>query len=683
MIAVVASLVAVVLLVLVVVALGMRSMNRRESALPADRLKKMAEQAEKATELSSDDFASREPRVDYFSPDFSPIDDEPKPKSANRQRGAARPGGGRPAGRPSPRRAQQNAARGRRGVDEWGESDDYDDDYWSRVRSDEGGFGGGTIAARYGAERPLEDEEEPGEPKAAPDPNAATVQAPLPTRSPASSGAPRATGSSDLADLVEPVRPAPPSPAAAAAEQKTVTFSAPTPEAPATPPSGRGPAAPASPPPAQGGTPRRTPAGPARRGSGGNSARRTGGRPEPRTGGRPDPRTAARPDQPSAPRPGSRPDPLNSPRGNARPDPLTAPRAEQRPDPLGTPRPASRPDPLAAAAPDPLTAPRPASRPDPLASRPAAARRDPLSDPLSDPLATGPYTARPSRAADPLDPAGSGLGSFPANPLAGGPMPATTSSGAMPAVPSSTGVPSAPLPTGGPVSTGPRGAEPVAPVTSLSSGQFAAPQAPGTGPFTPPAYSAADPLNTSEPQGYAWQGTADILDDPGAPASAASSGAWPAQPSPYQPPAPAAPVTPAATYDASYTAQSSYEVRSGWATIDDSDTVTGPTPAASTPTAPGKVVSAYDYPPPAGNDVLSGEAPGYSYDPARQPAPAPAAPGAWPEQQPAAGNGSWPTYGELYGTTAEAPRPVPDGSPSGGRGGHHRAPDPDYPDYYR
>ena len=41
MIAVVVSLVAVVLLVLVVVALGMRSMNRRESSLPPERLKEM------------------------------------------------------------------------------------------------------------------------------------------------------------------------------------------------------------------------------------------------------------------------------------------------------------------------------------------------------------------------------------------------------------------------------------------------------------------------------------------------------------------------------------------------------------------------------------------------------------------------------------------------------------------
>ncbi|WP_326637888.1 hypothetical protein OIE67_07310 [Nonomuraea fuscirosea] len=250
MIAVVISLVAVVLAVLAVVALGMRSMNRRESSLPPERLKEMAEKEENTLTRSTDQFAAHEPRMANFSPDFSPID-EPKPKPV------------------------RTGQRGRRGVDEWGNpsTDDDDEEFWANIRSDaeEGGFGaGGTVAARKGASRPVERErpaaerpaqrerpaerertaerERPAErertaPRERPaerrserpakrssrsakpqpatagaDPNAATVQAPLPQRQPAAA---------NLADLVEPQKRAAPS-QSELADQRTVTFAAPT-----------------------------------------------------------------------------------------------------------------------------------------------------------------------------------------------------------------------------------------------------------------------------------------------------------------------------------------------------------------------------------------------------------------------------------------------------------------------
>lgn len=147
MIAVVVSLVAVVLLVLVVVALGMRSMSRRESSLPPERLKEMAEKEEMTHARSTDEFAAHEPRMANFSPDFSPIGErEPKPV--------------------------RTGQRGRRGVDEWGNpsTDDDDEEFWANIRSDaeEGGFGaGGTVAARKASSRPVE-REKPAERPAAP-----------------------------------------------------------------------------------------------------------------------------------------------------------------------------------------------------------------------------------------------------------------------------------------------------------------------------------------------------------------------------------------------------------------------------------------------------------------------------------------------------------------------------------
>ncbi|GAA3082117.1 hypothetical protein [Streptosporangium carneum] len=215
MIAVVVSLVAVVLLVLVVVALGMRSMNRRESALPAERLRELEEKEAQTPTLSIDDFATREPKMNHFSPDLTPFD-EPKP----------------------PRQPRPASSRGKRGVNEFGVADDYDDDYWTRLQADEGGFGG-SLAARMGASRPVPAEQ--GQSPAV-DADAVTMQAPLPNRpqpprpaqAPVPPPAPAVASASlpsGLADLVEPVQPNPAPTAAALAEQKTVTFAAPTPGA--------------------------------------------------------------------------------------------------------------------------------------------------------------------------------------------------------------------------------------------------------------------------------------------------------------------------------------------------------------------------------------------------------------------------------------------------------------------
>ncbi|GAA3026089.1 hypothetical protein [Streptosporangium longisporum] len=213
MIAVVVSLVAVVLLVLVVVALGMRSMNRRESALPAERLREMAEKEALAPTTSSDDFATREPKMNHFTPDLTPFD-EPKP----------------------PRQPRPPSSRGKRGLNEFGQMDDYDDDYWTRLQADEGGFGG-SLAARMGASRPVEPNDRTV------DAEATTVQAPLPTRPAARDASQRPAASpsrpsaepaiasaslpSGLSDLVAPVQPNPAPTAASLAEQKTVTFAAP------------------------------------------------------------------------------------------------------------------------------------------------------------------------------------------------------------------------------------------------------------------------------------------------------------------------------------------------------------------------------------------------------------------------------------------------------------------------
>ncbi|MFE3452148.1 hypothetical protein ACFXJ8_24830 [Nonomuraea sp. NPDC059194] len=241
MTAVVLILVAVVLLVLAVVALGMRSMNKRESSLPPERLKAMAEKEEMTQIRSTDEFAAHEPRMVNFSPDFSPIDEQKQPKPV------------------------RTGQRGKRGVDEWGNgaADDDDEEFWANIRNEatEGGFGaGGTVKARMAASRPLEPERPVADPS-----TERTVQLPLPQRpaaettAPAASAAPspapvpapaarssrssrssraaaRAAAAADkspLADLVEPApRPEPrPAPSASdLADQRTVTFAAPTPD---------------------------------------------------------------------------------------------------------------------------------------------------------------------------------------------------------------------------------------------------------------------------------------------------------------------------------------------------------------------------------------------------------------------------------------------------------------------
>ncbi|WP_141704163.1 hypothetical protein [Planobispora rosea] len=216
MIPVIVSLVAVVLLVIVVVAMGMRSMSRRESALPPERLREMAEKEASTPTRSTDEFAAREPKLDHYTPDLSPFD-EPKPRPPRKR-------------------------------NEFGEPDDYDDDYWTRLQADEGGFGGplSRSSANAGSGRPAGQDG-----PSAVDADAVTVQAPLPSRPqpprsrpsvpapaqpPVPAPAANSAGSMDslpsgLADLVGPVQPNPAPSAAALAEQKTVTFAAPTPGA--------------------------------------------------------------------------------------------------------------------------------------------------------------------------------------------------------------------------------------------------------------------------------------------------------------------------------------------------------------------------------------------------------------------------------------------------------------------
>ncbi|PZG07471.1 hypothetical protein C1J01_40605, partial [Nonomuraea aridisoli] len=115
-----------------------------------------------------------------------------------------------------------------------------------------------------------------------------------------------------------------------------------------------------------------------------------------------------------------------------------------------------------------------------------------------------------------------------------------------------------------------------------------------------------------------------------------------------------------------------YEVRAGWAVADDSEPVTGPTPATGVPTAPHRAVSAYD-------DVLSAPAPSQSPftagayetgDITSSPAAA-----AWPAPPPAPGAaapGAQPVY---------SPQPETQGTE---RRGRRRTPEQDPPhDYYR
>ncbi|MEU4405337.1 hypothetical protein AB0F88_12470 [Streptosporangium sp. NPDC023963] len=538
MIAVVVSLVAVVLLVLVVVALGMRSMNRRESALPAERLREMAEKEALTPTMSSDDFATREPKMNHFTPDLTPFD-EPKP----------------------PRQPRPPSSRGKRGLNEFGQVDDYDDDYWTRLQADEGGFGG-SLAARMGASRPVEQDDQKV------DADAVTVQAPLPTRPQPSRGTPQrpsapparpaaepaiasASLPSGLSDLVAPVQPNPAPTAASLAEQKTVTFAAPTPGAfgesrPSRASSRRGGNRASSQPAAQ-------------------SAQGNGGSPRSAQGGP------------------SRPDPLNDPLGAS----YSRRGAGSAANGAG-------------------------SRPSGAAS-PAAANGAPGARP-------GPTGGRPGGSVG-----GSVGGTAPMPPM--GP----TTSGGFPAA-------AAPDP--------------------LASSYRTPAQPPKTGnPADNPWAQATNPSSG----GWPAANTADILDDPGPSYSS------------YQTPVYNAPPA------------GSYEVSSGWATIED-DAITGPSPAVSTSTGPSRTFSSTpDRPADPRGGATGGSPGGYGYEPRQA---SPASPAAWPEPGTPHGSdaASWPSYGELYGT-APAPEAAATGSDARGRassrGNHHRAQEPDYPDYYR
>ncbi|SDH31121.1 hypothetical protein SAMN05421505_1148 [Sinosporangium album] len=609
MTAVVLSLVAVVLLVLVVVALGMRSMSRRESALPPERLKEMAEQEEVKPSRSTDEFAASEPRMDKFTPDFSPID-VPRPKPS-----VPRVGG----------------PRGRRGVDEFGTADDYDEEYWGRVRADDGGFGG-SIAAKVGASRPLSDAENPELPAAAPatgapvSADAVTMQAPLPNLA----GGQMPVGGQGLADLVEPAapHPAPVTSAAVLAEQKTMTFAAPTPEVLAQYAPGQQP--PAQQPPAQhASAPRETSA-----------------------------RQAAPHDAPhDAPHgAGPRETPAPGRRASGRGSRAVDPHAPAEPPARGSGgRGGSR------------TANRASSRTTRSTARGA-------ETPAGDALATG------GAPVGDVGPAGRGVGTPPAGqPGPHPPAPAVppaarrraTGGFPAPAAPSmpAAGAPAA-TPSGAPAD--PRGG-------AYPSG------APAFG--GPDSTDATWPRTGSYPPNPAHPGASDIFDDQSTPAQPVTA-PHPVQPAaaPTHPPAAPGRSAVAASWPSAraygtsreQTYPKSYEVRSGWATIDD-DAVTGPTPAASTTTGPARAVSPHE---PAGG-------PARPADPPRAGGPAPQA-----------GTDSWPSFGDMYGpgsgsgtgtgTGSSGTGTAADGSASPGepgrrRGsrGSHRAPDPDYPDYYR
>nr|WP_218007995.1 hypothetical protein [Herbidospora sakaeratensis] len=239
-------------------------MNRRESALSSERIKAMAEGAAKKK-------GSRPAEETFFEsfPEGFDAFEEPKkapPKPAKAPGAPPRPGSRQGAKQP----AGAGAPRGKRGVDEWGADDDYDDDYWSRVRADDGAFGG-TIKQRMATPRPVEAEPAAAGPApiasvtpiSAVDPNAATVQGVLPQRpaaqppvqpaptpgvvtpiaaaltpgvvtpiaglstGPLNTGTPSNGFLSPDTGMVDGLRA---TPSSQLAEQKTVTFSAPTPD---------------------------------------------------------------------------------------------------------------------------------------------------------------------------------------------------------------------------------------------------------------------------------------------------------------------------------------------------------------------------------------------------------------------------------------------------------------------
>ncbi|GAA3411017.1 hypothetical protein GCM10018952_17990 [Streptosporangium vulgare] len=233
-----------------------------------------------------------------------------------------------------------------------------------------------------------------------------------------------------------------------------------------------------------------------------------------------------------------------------------------------------------------------------------------------------------------------------------------------PARPAAVPAPVPPMPPMGPTTSG--GFPAAAVPDPLAASYRTPPQPPKTGnPADNPWAQATNPSSG----GWPAANTADILDDPGPSYSS------------YQTPVYGAPTT------------GSYEVSSGWATIED-DAITGPSPAVSTSTGPSRTFSPTPSPTPnsapsptpnRAADPRGGAATGrYGYEPRQA---SPASPAAWPE--PGTPNGSdaasWPSYGELYGT-APAPEAAATGTDAGrasSRGNHHRAQEPDYPDYYR
>ncbi|MFF3671985.1 hypothetical protein [Microtetraspora malaysiensis] len=541
MIAVISGLVAVVLLVLVVVAMGMRSMSRRESALPPERLKAMAENKGPKP---------RRPAEETFFESFPKgFDAFEEPQSAKQQR-AARPAprpGGRQASRPGAQRGKQPAAaRGRRGVDEWGEQDDYDDDYWTRVRSDEGGFDGAG-GAQPDPSRPV---------AASADPQAVPPQSPQ---------APRHSG---LADLVEPLRA---TPASALADQKTMTFS-----------------------------------------TAGTDALGALGTPAP--AGRPDPLLDR-----------GAPLPTGSPSGGAPNGPFSAPPA----DPLNTPRGSGSFEAVRGSG-----------------SFEAVRNTPPATGPFDNVIPeTGMFEAIRDTGPAPTSPAAPATGPFDNVIPETGMFEAIRDTGPAPTSPATGPFDTAAPQTGmfeRPASYDVPPADPYS-----STGRFTSDTGPSYAvPASPPAEEPSWGQPAAPPATPAWPGVRDVLDDPEPPhgyqptqyggydSHSADRASYPSTPSP-----------------------SSYEVSAGWATIDDSDTVSGPTASAGSPPAT-PATPPYEQ----GDYYGQGQQPGHAATPE---------PSAWPEQKPA--SGSWPGYDELYGTT---PEPT-------GRRGSHRSPETDYPDYYR
>ena len=652
MTAVIVGLAAIVLLVLTIVALGMRSMSRRESALTPERIKAMAENKGPKPRRPEAFFES-------FPEDFDSLDDEgDRQKQSKSKQSSSSRKGAKSSGRQGrgAQRAGKPASRGRRGVDEWGEPDDYDDEYWTRMRADEG-LDDGIAAKSHGLRDEPQRERTPG----SADPNAATVVTPLPQRP------------VKAKDQGEPVRSA-----ASIAEQKTMTFSAPPPESfagagtatdepagayPSSAEPSRTPSSFATEPPAaasSSGT--GTTTGPIGAGSTGPFGAVTGGPlQQPATG------PASGSFETRDPLSGTGPQPADGAPSSARTARRRSRRSAARPtggSPLETGRTGGSFDTARGTGPFETVSPT-----TPAASTPAGSHASGTSSGAFDAVrGTGPF-----ETISPTTPAAS----TPAGSHASG-----TSSGAFDAVRGTGAFESVSRTPGDPFTTGDGSAEPTgAPTSRPAGGSFdtwpaygtstagtgpmpAYGASPGTtGPDVPPAGAATG--ESRAPAEPTWSG--DILDDP-----EPATGPWP-RPDTYQ--------TPAYGYSAGSTGDSSYgspatgssyeppsgttyEVSTGWATIDDADTIDRPSTATGPSPAVGPYQASYEIPsgPPQAAQPGYGASEGQQYGTGPQPA--------WPAQNT---SGSWPSYQEVSG---ETPGPT-------ARQGGHRKPDPDYPDYYR